>query len=46
MATELKETLDMGVCVHTIEDTLKQEGLVSKVKVNTPVPSKTCQSIG
>ena len=45
-ATELKETLDMSVCVHTIKDTLKQEGLVSKVKANRPVPSKTHQSIG
>ena len=45
-ATELKRTLDMGVCVHTIRDTLKQEGLVSKVEVNRPVPSKACQSTG
>ena len=45
-ATELKETLDMGVCGHTIKDTLKQEGLLSKVKVNRPVPSKAHQSIG
>ena len=45
-ATELKRTLDMGVCVHTIRDTLKQEGLVSKVKVNRTAPSKTHQSTG
>jgi len=45
-ATELKETLDMGVCIHTIRDTLKQERLVSKFKVNRPVPSKTHQSTG
>jgi len=45
-ATELKETLDMGVCIHTIKDTLKQEGWVSKVKINRPVPSKTRQGIG
>jgi len=45
-ATELKETLEMGVCIHTIRDTLKQERLVSKVKVNRPVPSKSHQSTG
>jgi len=45
-ATELKETLDMGVCVHTIKDPLKQEGLLSKVKVNRPVHSKAHQSMG
>jgi len=45
-ATELKETLDMGGCVHTIKDTLTQEGSVSKVKVNRPVPSKARLCIG
>jgi len=45
-ATELKETLDMGVCVHTIRETSKQEGLVSTVEVKMPVPSKTHQSTG
>ena len=40
-ATKLKKSLDLGVCVQTIRNTLKQEGLKAAVKAKKPFLSKT-----
>ena len=39
-ATKLKRTLDLDVCVQTIRNTLKQEGLKAGVKAKKPLLSK------